>query len=138
VDAETARVEHLKVIQAVVDRMGRNSFIIKTGSFTVVAALLAVTLTTNSWKVAAIGTIPIAVLWGLDAFFVRYERIFRCLYDIARIGAAPEIGSADYFSMDTKLAQSKVSGLLTTMISRTLPFFYTPLVGILIIVSLIN
>ena len=136
-DSETARIEHLKIIQAVVDRMGRNSFAIKAGSLTVVAGLLAVSLGIHSWEVAAIGTIPIAMLWGLDAFFIRQERIFRRLYDMVRLGPAPEIGSTDYLSMNTDQAQSGVNSLLATILSRTLPFFYIPLLGTLVIIAIV-
>ena len=136
-DSETARIEHLKIIQAVVYRMGRNSFAIKTASLTVIAGLLAVSLGINSWEVAAIGTIPMSMLWGLDAFFIRQERIFRRLYDIVRIGPAKDLGSADYFSMNTGQAQSEVGTVLTTMFSRTLPFFYIPLIVALVIIAVV-
>lgn len=137
-DPETARIEHLKIIQAVIDRMGRNSFAIKAGSLTVVAGLLALTLGINCWKLSAIGTIPVAMLWGLDTFFIRQERIFRRLYDTVRLGLAPEIGSAEYFSMNTQRVQSEVNGLLRTMFSRTLPLFYIPLLVILIIIAIVT
>lgn len=137
-DSETARIEHLKIIQAMVDRMGRDSFAIKAGSLTIVAGLLAVTLAINSWMVSVIGMIPIAMLWGLDAFFIRQERIFRRLYDTVRLGSAPDIGTTRYFSMDTNEAQSEVDGLLLTIISRTLPFFYLPLLGALIIIASVS
>jgi hypothetical protein len=137
-DPETARIEHLKIIQAVIDRMGRNSFAIKAGSLTVVAGLLALTLGINCWKLSAIGTIPVAMLWGLDTFFIRQERIFRRLYDTVRLGLAPEIGSAEYFSMNTQRVQSEVNGLLRTMFSRTLPLFYIPLLLILIIIAIVT
>jgi len=136
-DSETARVEHLRIIQAVIERMGRNSFAIKAGSLTVVVGLLVVTLGMNSWKVSAVGTIPIAMLWSLDAFFIRQERIFRRLYDTVRQGLAPEIGSTEYFSMNTDQVQSEVNSLLATMFSRTLAFFYVPLLGALIVIAIV-
>lgn len=137
-DSETARIEHLKIIQGVIDRMGRNSFAIKAAALTVVAGLLALALGINSWRIPAIGTIPIATLWSLDTFFIRQERIFRRLYDTVRLGPAPEIGSTEYFSMNTQRVQSEVNGLLGTMFSRTLPFFYIPLLGALIIIAIVT
>ena len=136
-DSETARIEHLKLIQVVVDRMSRNSFSIKAGALTLVAGLLAVAFGINHWMVAAIGMIPIAILWGLDAFFIRQERIFRQLYDTIRLGLAPEIGSAKYFSMDINQIQSEVKGIPKTMFTRTLPFFYIPLLAVLAVISII-
>lgn len=136
-DSETARIEHLKIIQAIVDRMGRNSFAIKAASLTVIAGLLAVSLGIRSWEVAVAGIIPILMLWGLDAFFIRQERVFRRLYDIVRLGPAKDVGSADYFSMNTGQIQSEVSSMPETMFSRTLPFFYMPLIVALVIVSIV-
>lgn len=136
-DPEKARIEHLRLIQAVVDRMSRNSFSIKAGALTVVAGLLAVAFGINHWMVSAIGMIPIAILWGLDAFFIRQERIFRRLYDTIRLGSAPEIGSTKYFSMDTNQIQFEVKAIPKTMFTRTLPFFYIPLLGVLAVISII-
>ena len=117
--------------------MGRNSFTIKAGSLTVLAALLAVSLGISSWWVAAFGTIPITMLWGLDAYFVRQERIFRRLYDTVRLRTAPDIGSTDYFAMNTEHAQSEVNGLPAVMLSRTLPFFYIPLLATLAAIAVV-
>ena len=136
-DSETARIEHLKMIQAVVERMGRNSFAIKAGTLTVVVGLLAVAFGINHWTIAAIGVIPVAILRGLDAFFIRQERLFRRLYDTIRLGLAPEIGSANYFSMDTNQVQPEVIGITRTMFTRTLPVFYIPLLGVLAIISIV-
>lgn len=137
-DSETARIEHLKTIQVIVDRMARNSFAIKAGSLTMIAGLLAVALGINSWIVTVIGTIPIIMLWCLDAFFIRQERIFRRFYDTVRLGAAPEIGSEDYFSMNTDQAQSDVNSLLVMMFSKTLRLFYIPLLITLVVITIVN
>jgi hypothetical protein len=137
-DSETARIEHLKAIKDVIARMSRNSFAVKAGSLTIVAGLLAITLSINSSKLAAIGMIPIITLWCLDAFYVRQERMFRRLYDSVRIGQAPEIGSPGYFSMNTQLFQSDENGLISTIFSKTLPLFYVPLLGTLIAVAVMT
>jgi hypothetical protein len=136
-DPEVARIEHLKIIQSVVDRMGRNSFAIKAGCLTLFAALLAASLGLNQWLVSAFGVVPLIILWWLDAFFIRQERLFRCLYDSIRVGSAAEIGSSNYFSMDTTPVQSDTKRIVGTMFSRTLSGFYLVLLALLVAVSVI-
>ena len=136
-DSETARIEHLKMIQAIVERMGRNSFTIKAGALTLSAALLAATVGINQWIVSVLGMIPLITLWGLDAFFVRQERLFRSLFNSVRVGTPPEIGSSDYFSMDTTQITSGVDGIARIMFSRTLPCYYLILLVLLAAVSVV-
>ena len=45
---EAARVEHLKLIQAVVDRLGRSSFAVKSVAAASSGALVAFTASTDS------------------------------------------------------------------------------------------
>ena len=134
-DKETSRIEHLKVIQAVTERMGRNSFTIKAGTITTFAAIMAVTLGINNWIVSAIGILPVLLLWGLDAFYIRHERLYRILYDEVRTGEAADIGSSQYFTMNTGHLSAQVNNILKTMVTRTLPFFYIPLVLVLVILT---
>ena len=60
-DAEEARVEHLKLIQAVVNRLGRNSFAIKSAAAAASAVLVAFTASANS-PLAAVGGFAILSL----------------------------------------------------------------------------
>ena len=125
-EAESARIEHLQLIQGVIDRMARNSFAIKAGSATIVAALLAVAFSSSSTKIAAVSVLPLLILWGLDGYYIRQERLFRCLYDWVRRGQPPIFGGDEYFSMDTNRVKDQVSALLITMFWKTLPVFYLP------------
>ena len=59
-DPEAARIEHLKLIQNVIDRMGRNSFVIKTSTFALSTGLVAATIGINEWLVSITGCFPLA------------------------------------------------------------------------------
>ena len=74
---EMARIEHLKLIQAIINRLGRNSFAIKSAA---AAALVALTASTSA-PVAALARIAILPVWMLHAHFLAEERGFRRLYD---------------------------------------------------------
>ena len=125
-DAEEARVEHLKLIQAVVNRLGRNSFAIKSAAAAASAVLVAFTASANS-PLAAVGGFAILSLWLLDARFLRQERGFRRLYDSVRKGAPAEPSSDDYFTMELAPDARQSDGLLGVAVNLSLSLFYVPL-----------
>ncbi|MDE2838065.1 MAG: hypothetical protein OXL97_11260 [Chloroflexota bacterium] len=128
-----ARIEHLELIQAVVNRLGRNSFAIKSTAAAATAALVALTASTNS-PIGAIAGTAILPLWMLDARFLAEERAFRRLYDSVRVGPPPEYGSDGYFKMEG-LSGAKGSDSLIGVAAR-LYLFYIPLL-VLVGVSLL-
>ena len=136
-DAETARIEHIKIIQGVIERLGRNSFAMKAGALTAFAGLVTVSIAINHWLVSLVGIVPIVLLWSLDAFWIRYERLYRLLYDEVRVGEAPNFGSEQYMSMDTAHLDSQTGGIMRVMFNRTLPLFYAPLVIVLLAISFV-
>ena len=69
------------MIQGVVNRLAMQSFAVKQWTFTLVVGLLAVSFHLKSWVVPLAGIAPVFVLWGLNGYFLRHERLFRRLYD---------------------------------------------------------
>ena len=133
---ETARIEHLKLIQAVINRLGRNSFAIKSAAAAASAALVAFTASTGS-PVAALAGLAILLLWMLDARFLAEERGFRSLYDSVREGSPPEYGSDDYFNMEVLSPAKGSGGPIRVAASPSLYLFYVPLLVLLGASSLI-
>ena len=98
-DPETLRVDHLKMIQVVIERMSRNSFALRAIAGTITAALVAAAANTESpWPL--LGGLAIIWLMLLDAYFLHTEREFRDLYNDVRTAPAPMPGTATYFSLD--------------------------------------
>ena len=128
---ETARVAHLQMIQGVITRMGTNSFSLKTASTTLVAALVAYygAVPNASWTVALGAAIVIAVLWLLDANYLRLERLFRALYDEVRVTTMTN--TADLYSMNITQFQANENHVLRIAISWSVIWPY--LVGILLL-----
>ena len=77
-------LKHLEFIQAVITRLANDSFLMKGWALTVAGAFYGFAVKGTSWQVAAIGLMPVLVFWGLDAYFLRQERLFRGLYDQVR------------------------------------------------------
>lgn len=126
-DAESARIEHLKLLQAVIDRIGRNAFATRAAAATVVGALAAVTLAVDAPTIAGFGSLPVALLWAIDGYYIRIERQFRARFDRARAGPAPEAGAAEYFQMNAEVGRGGIRGQMTGMFSRPGLVFYVAL-----------
>ena len=79
-------VKHLEFIQGVVNRLGRNSFLLKGWSMTVLVAgsLLMVRLRPDEPLLALTLLLPVIGFWLLDAYFLRQERLFRDEYNRVR------------------------------------------------------
>ena len=79
-------LKHLEFIQGVVDRLGRNSFLLKGWSMAVLVAgaLLMVRLRPDQPLLALTLLLPVVGFWLLDAYFLWQERLFRAEYDRVR------------------------------------------------------
>jgi hypothetical protein len=83
--------DHLQMIQAVIERMGRNSFLLKGWTVTLVAALVGLAADKASADFALIAVAVSLVLGLLDAYYLAVERNYRSLYEatIASDSKAP-------------------------------------------------
>jgi uncharacterized membrane protein YgcG len=113
-------VKHLEFIEAVIARQANNSFLIKGWSLTVAVAFFGFAIERSSWGLALLGLVPVAAFWFLDTYFLRQERLFRCLYDAVRSSS-----SVAPFAMDTRPYRKEPSTRwLRTAFSVTLRTFY--------------
>ncbi len=115
-----SKLKHLELIQGVIDRMGSNSFRLKGWAVVLVSALLILVAREDAGEAAFIGLVPVVVFWGLDAYFLRQERLYRALYDHVRV-MEPE---AIDFSMDTTSLTGPRLSWLRSIFSKTLLAFY--------------
>jgi hypothetical protein len=122
-----AKIAHLGFIQAIITRMGLNSFLLKGWSVTLVAAIFALAAKQADRRFVLLAFFPIAVFWLLDAFFLHQEKLFRRLYELVALG---EVDS-DQFTLDTKGIKG-VPGIASVFFSKTLRLFYGSLVGVIL------
>ena len=92
-------VKHLEMTQAVINRLGRNSFLLKSWSMTILVAAMVLIARENlqnpylvlidkenlqnSYFVLVL-FLPIVGFWILDGYFLWQERLFRYVYDDIR------------------------------------------------------
>ena len=114
-------VEHLKIIQAVIDRQGRNNLWVKTWSLALIVAAMALIAkhdVQNPYFVLAL-VLPVLGFWILDGYFLWQERLFRKVYDDIRIQSDTD------FQMDPLKHRNKPKcNWLSAIFSVTLVIFY--------------
>lgn len=113
--------KHLDFIQAVITRQASNSFLIKGWCLTVAVAAYGFALNSQSRRVAVLGIGGSLVFWGLDAYFLRQERMFRCLFKKA-VNQEVAVYSMNALSFKK---EAKANWFRVAM-SYTLAFLYGP------------
>lgn len=114
------RVKHLELVQAVVTRLGQNSFTVRGWSVTVVSVLFALIASKDAPPAAALITlVPTLVFWGLDAYYLRQERLFRKLYNALADEIASNTATVPVFSMNIGPYLDTAPNWANTLFSRT-------------------
>lgn len=76
---------------------------------------------------------PSIMFWAMDAYFVSQERLFRCLYDQARLQALNKI---DY-SMDVTSFKNRQNSWGAAFLSLTLLVFYGTIFAAILLVAVL-
>ena len=122
--------KHLEFIQAVIERHARTSFVLKGWSVTVVAAVFLLAVRgADSALVMVAGLLPALVFWGLDAYYLRQERLYRALYDhIRKSDANPE----NRFSLDAGRFQGDVPSWRATLRAPSVFWFHITITTVVV------
>src|SRR5687767_11194464 len=91
------RLSYLQMIQSVINRFSSNSFLVKGWAITIVTGVFALSAKDANQFYVSLAYFPLLMFWVLDAYFVSQERLYRALYDNARIQSVEKLD----FSMDT-------------------------------------
>lgn len=121
--------KHLEFLQAAINRMAGNLFLLKGWTVTLIAALFALAAKDANGLYVLVAYFPLLVFWILDGYFLSQERRFRSLYDRVRTLDEVDID----FSMDTStVANLTRNSWGSAMMSRTLLVYYGSLAIIMI------
>ena len=114
-------VKHLEMTQAVINRLGRNSFLVKSWSMTIIVAamiLIARQNLQNPCFVLAL-ILPALGFWILDGYFLWQERLFKEVYNEIRVQSDTD------FEMNPMKHKSKPKcSWLSAILSVTQIIFY--------------
>ncbi len=79
------KIKYLELIQGIVNRMARNSFLLKGWAVTLVSGIFAILASADTNKFYFLVVfIPVIAFWFLDAYYLLQERLYRELYDKVR------------------------------------------------------
>lgn len=126
--------KHMEFIQAAVNRLSHNSFLLKGWSVVLVSALFALSAVNSNMSFLFLAYVPVLVFWGLDGYFLREEKKFRALYDHVRKLDNAEID----FSMNTSKVSQGVPNWMACTLSKTLFPFHGVLIGSITIVMFVK
>jgi uncharacterized membrane protein len=122
-----AKLKHLEFIQATINRMASNSFLLKGWAVTVAGALLALSFKEIDHRYLLVAVFVISLFWLLDSYYLSRERVFIRLYDDVRKKSEVD------FAMDaTRFARR--ADWLRAAVSRTLLMFYGGLAAVLLLI----
>lgn len=121
--------KHLEFIQAAINRMAGNLFLLKGWTITLIAALFVLAANEAGSNYFWIAYIPAIMFWVLDGYFLSQERRFRALYNDVRQREEEQID----FSMNTEPYKDDHTWL-GAIISKTLFIYYAVLIGTMAIV----
>ena len=124
------RRKHLEFIQGVIERHARTSFLLKGWSVTVVAAvfLLAVRGADSALAMVA-GVLPALVFWGLDAYYLQQERLYRKLYDhVRKTSPDPD----DRFSLDARPFENDVPSWRASLSAPSVFWFHIAIATVVV------
>lgn len=122
--------KHLEFVQAAVNRMAGNLFLLKGWSITLIAALFALAAKDANKSYVLIAYFPLLIFWCLDGYFLSQERRFRALYDQVRKMNESDID----FSMDTRtFSDDPRNSWAGAILSRTLIIYYAGLAIVMLV-----
>lgn len=121
-------IAHLGFLQAVISRMGSNSFLLKGWSVTLVSAIFMLSAKDADYRFILMAYFPILIFWVLDAFFLHQEKLYRKLYEEVAAGNI----SSDCLSMDTSVVKHTVKSMVEVAFSKTLLPFHGLIVAIVL------
>ena len=113
-----SEIKHIEMIEAVIERMGQNSFALKGWTMTLIVAICALSATGSERRFAFIAVAPIIIFWFLDSYYLQRERKYRELYNRVIKHEAPA------FSMDISTINDKKTRFLRCLFSVTEVLFY--------------
>lgn len=127
--------KEIDLIQNCINRMARNSFMLKGWAISVLAVVLALTADRlNPLFLFCSVFIPLLCFWYLDAFFLRTEKMYRKMYEW--VLKERKEGRMDFqYDLDPSRFKNQVETHCCVMFSKTLRVFYgIPLLVVLFVI----
>lgn len=116
---------HLELIQQNIQRFAQNSFTCRSWAITLLAAAFAIAQDSAREQVILFMVLPVVSFWYLDAYYLKTERLFRCMYDKVRTQTTSDL------NMSTKAFESNSQNCIRIMFSKSKLPIYLPMLAII-------
>lgn len=118
--------KHMDYVQAVINRLANNSFVMKGWALTVSSAILGFAASRSDPLLALVAVTPALAFWVLDTYFLRQERAFRAMFD--------DIAEKKVAGFEIKPAPYAARQSWSVGWSMSLALFYGAIVVVIILV----
>lgn len=126
------KLKHLEFIQDTINRMAKNSFLLKGWAVTIVGGLLALGFKEMQCANILISFAVLTFFWLLDGYYLHQEKLYIKLYDHVRMLPEEKVD----FSMNTKIYKKEITWAECSC-SRTMRLFYGGLLVVQVVIFLI-
>lgn len=135
-DLNNVLSKEIDLIQACINRMAQNSFMVKGWTISLVAVVLALLPESFDLRgLCLVGIVATACFWFLDAFFLRTEKLYRWKYDwviAKRLKTDENCYNLDPYNSEMWLfdedgVQKQIPSIPKIMFTKTLIPIYLPL-----------
>jgi len=124
---------HLEMIQAVINRIAGNSFLIKGWGITLVVGLFVLSQKDSNVVYVFLAFFPAVVFWSLDGYYLWQEKLYRDLFDRVRATSERDVD----FSMNPKGVAEQAGSIWKATFSHTIVLFHGAiLITILVVMAL--
>jgi len=127
--------KYLEIIQGVIERMAKNSFQIKAWAATLFTATIVLTYSVINILIFLVLILAITMLWTLDAYYLKQERLFRKLYGkvVEDYNDPSKKDNIKLFDMSVKEFEDNVDDVSKIMFSISEGLYYLAFIIVLII-----
>lgn len=130
------------MVQAVITRLGHDSFLVKGWAVTVNGVFLGFAVSSKEAWLAAVAILPALLFWALDTYYLRSERLFRVFYEKVRVGANGVEpfgmnGTAPDFVKTLREGDAEKASYWKTARRPTLAWLYCGLVAAALLVTIV-
>lgn len=119
------KIKHLEFIQRIIERMARNSFLLKGWSITLSSGLLLLRDSDSNIDINSM-LLLVVIFYLLDSYYLGKEKQFRDLYDNVR--KQNTIDFSLHVNMEWKIIVKKIFSIPNM-------FFYLLLVSLILIIN---
>lgn len=114
-------VKHLEMTQAIINRLGNNSFLVKSWSMTIIVAAMVLIAKQDIQNpdFVLVLILPALGFWILDGYFLWQERLFRQVYNAIRVQS-----DTDFEMNPMKHKNKPQCSWFSAIFSVTLVIFY--------------